>query len=369
MNKTVIKILQKVFVIHFYKVNAGFFLFCFVVLYGIVAPGMLISYHLSLIQGMIESPSFLAFVILFWLLYTFKCIDFLFIQLNDPRNNFFFSLHTLSFQKQFLYLFYVHTFLYLPIWGYASIVAFIAAKQGLYGSMIVVIICNIGMMLGATYLYWVRMQKKVFVFSKYALTTRVIFKKRLWMLPLWFIMKQRKQMLLITKIFTLLILYAFINLYESDQYDIRPLLLVMLMVAMSHCTVVLQIRQFEEVFLVFNRSLPISIPRRFLLTLLMFAILLIPELLFVWKAFPMHFNIADYPQLLFLPISTITFFYSLLFMNDIDTDGYFRIVFGVGTILFFIILYNPGLLLFIFILGLSYLLYNAHFFTFEKRLT
>ncbi len=369
MNKTVIKILQKVFIIHFYKVNAGFFLFCFVVLYGVVAPGMLISYHLSLIQGMIQSPSFLGFVIFFWLLYTIKCIDFLLMQLNDPRNSFFFSLHTLSNQQQFFYLLYVHTFIYLPVWGYASIVVIVAAKQGLYGSMFAVIFSNICLMAGAIFLYRIRLQKRVFIFTNLKLTTRVIFKKHLFMLPLWFIVNQRKQMLLITKIFSLLMLYAFINLYEPEQYDIRPLLLIMLMIAMAHCTIVLQIRQFEDFFLSFSRNLPISVPKRFVLTNLMFFIFLIPEFLFVWKAFPMHFNIIHYPQLLLLPISTIVFFYSILFMKDIDTDQYFRIVFGVSTILFFIILYNPGILLFIFILGLSYILYNSHFFTFEKRVT
>jgi hypothetical protein len=367
MNKTVVKILQNVFVIQFYKANTGFFLFCFVVLYGVVAPGMLISYHLSLIQGMIQSFSFLGFVILFWLLYTIKCIDYTVKQLNDPRQLFLFSLHTLSNQQQFFYLLYVHTLIYLPVWGYASIVAMIAAKQGFYGSMFVVIVSNISMMAGATYLYRIRLQRREFIFSKLMLTTRIIFKKHLFMLPVWFMLNQRKQMLLITKIFSFLILYAFINLYEPEQYDIRPLLLIMLMIAMAHCTIVLQIRQFEEVFLSFNRNLPISIPKRFVLIMLMFFILLLPELVFVWRAFPIHFIATDYPQILLLPVSIIVFFYSILLMRDIDSDSYFRIVFGIGAILFFIILYNPGILLSSFLTGISFILYSAHLFTFEEN--
>lgn len=367
MNKTVIKILQNVFVVQFYKANTGFFLFCFVVLYGVVAPGMLISYHLSLIQGMIQSFSFLGFVIVFWLLYTVKCIDYTDKQLNDPRQLFLFSLHTLSNQQQFFYLLYVHTLIYLPVWGYASIVAMIAAKQGFYGSMFIVIISNISMMAGATYLYRIRLQKREFIFSKLILTTRVIFKKYLFMLPVWFILKRRKQMLLITKIFSLLILYAFTNLYEPEQYDIRPLLLIMLMISMAHCTIILQIRQFEEVYVSFHRNLPIPIPIRFFLLILMFFILLLPELIFVWKAFPVHFLAFDYGQIVFLPISVILFFYSILLMNDIDSVGFLRIVFGIGAVLFFILLYNPGISLFILILGIAYILFHFHLFSFEKK--
>ena len=367
MNKTVIKILQKVFIIHFYKLNAGFFLFFFVVLYGVVAPGMLISYHLSLIQGMIQSASFLLFVIFFWLLYTIKCIDYTVKQLNNPVQLFLFSLHTLSNQQQFLYLLYIHTLIYLPVWGYASIVVIIAAKQGFYGSMFVVMLSNISMMLGATYLYRIQLQRREFIFSKLVFKAHVIFKKHLFALPLWFIVKQRKQMLLITKIFSLLILYAFINLYEPEQYDIRPLLLIMLMIALTHCTIVLQIRQFEEAYATFHRNLPIPITIRFILLILMILFLLLPEFIFVWKAFPAHFLAFDYGQIVFLPISVIIFFYCVLLMNDIDSGGFFRIVFGVGAILFFIILYNPGILLFIFILCIAYILYYFHLFTFEKR--
>jgi hypothetical protein len=367
MNKTIIKILQKVFIIHFYKLNAGFFLFGFVVLYGIVAPGMLISYHLSLMQGMIQSYSFLGFVIFFWLLYTMKCIDYTVKQLNDPKQIFLFALHTLSNQQQFFYLLYVHTLIYLPVGLYASIVAMIAAKQGFYGSMFAVITSNILMMAGATYLYRIRLQRRAFIFFTLMPEIHFRFKKQLCMLPLWFLMNHRKQMLLITKIFSLLLLYAFTNLYEPEQYDVRPILLIMLMIAMAHCTIVLQIRQFEESFLSFNRNLPVSILKRFVGMLWMFIILLLPEFLFVWKAFPIHFMVTDYPQIVLVPVSGMAFFYSILLMDDIDAESYYRIVFGMAAILFFIILYNPGILLFAFLTGISFILYGSHLFSFERR--
>ena len=367
MNKVVITILQRVLINHFYKMNAGFFLFGFFVIYGVVAPGQLISYHLSLIQGMIQSPEFLGFVIVLWFLYTLKCINYTVKQLNEPRQFFLFSLHTLSNKQQFIYLLYVHLLIYMPVLLYAITVTVIAAKQHFYWATIEIIISNISMILLATFTYRFSLQKKEFFISKFLPQIHFPFHKPLFFMPLWFIWIRRKQMLFITKLFSLLLLYGFINLYEPEQHDIRPLLLIVLLTGMAHCTLVLQIRLFKEAFLPFSRNLPIPVIKRFGSLLLLFVLLLLPELVLVWKAFPLHFRVSDFPQLLLLAISLPAFFYSILLMNEMDAGSYFRIVFGTGTVLFFLILYNPGMLLPVFLTGISFVLFSFHFYTFEKR--
>ena len=153
MHKAVFNILQKVLVNHFYKVNAGFFLFFFFLLFGVVKGGQLIDYHLSLIQGMIESAVFLACVIFIWLLYTLKCVNHITKQLTEPRQRFLITLNTLSAKEQYLYMLFVHVQVYMPVLLYSLLVASIAARQHLFGSMWVVLISNMAMIFFSAIIY------------------------------------------------------------------------------------------------------------------------------------------------------------------------------------------------------------------------
>ncbi len=365
MNKITHHILQRVLVFHFYRVNAGFFFFWFFLLFGV--PAQVLSFHLSLIQGMIQSYVFLACTLFIWLLYTLKCINYTIKQLNDPRQNFLIVLNTLTHKEQFRYMLFVHIQLSLPLWVYAGVVAVIATQQQFYGSMITVILSNITMIFLSATVYRFYLRKKSLTISIPQPRVFNSFRKPLFTIPLWFIWKERKQMLLVTKLFSLLLLYAFINLYEPDLPDIRPILLIMMLVAMAHCNIVSHIRSFEEIFLSFGRSFPIPLILRFGLLLITYSILLLPEFVFIWKGYPVHFTIVGFVELFLLAIALLSFYHSLLLMNDIDQDSYFRIVFMAGAVLFFIILYNPGIFLPLVVLGLSGILFASHFYTYEKR--
>ncbi|MEO8173263.1 MAG: hypothetical protein ABI581_09280 [Sediminibacterium sp.] len=365
MHKAAIHILQPVLVNHFYKVNAGFFLFCFFILFGVVSGGQLISYHLSLIQGMIGSPVFLSCVIFIWLLYTFKCVNYIARQISDPRQTFLFVLNTLPGSKQFRLMLFVHLMVYMPVLIYAMIVAGVAAKQHHFGAMTAVIISNVLMIGLSAYLYTSYLGKRVtgIHFSIPGITLP----KPFFLVPLWFIWKERKQMLLVTKLFSFALLYGFINLYEPDKPDARPLLLIMMLIATAHSAITLHIRSFEEDRFAFSKQFPVSLPKRFGFLLILYLLLLSPELLFMWKGFPLHFRLRDLPQIVLLTTSIPCFFYSILLMNDTDAKGYYRVVFLTCAVLFFVLLYDPGILLPAFIAGISFVLFHSHFYTFEKR--
>jgi len=50
-----------------------------------------------------------------------------------------------------------------------------------------------------------------------------------------------------------------------------------------------------------------------------------------------------------------------------DTDAFYKIVFAILAILFFVILYNPGILLECVLLAVSYGLYASYYYDFEKK--
>ena len=366
----VINILQRTLITHFYKTNAGFFLAAFFFLFGVIAQGQVIMYHLSLIHGIIESQVFTAIVIVIWFLYTLKCVDYIIKQLNEPRQLFLFCLNNVPEKKQYIYMLYVHVLVYMPVLLYAIIVAVIAAKEHRYICMIEVIVSNSIMIAIAAYAYFAALQKrKTIVSSLHWPFKKKYYPKPLPVIPLLHLWHNKKQMLLVTKTFSLLLLYGFIALYEPERYDIRPLLLIVMVISTAHCSIVFQTRLFEDEYLLFSRALPLSIIKRFLFLIAMYGLLLLPELLFVWKAFPLHFSAADYSQLLVLAIAIPVLLHAVLLTGDIDADSYVRIVFGIAAVLFFVLLYNPGILLAIFIMGISFVLFHSHFYTFEKRHT
>jgi hypothetical protein len=86
----------KILVKSFYQQNAGFFLFIFVLFFGVVAPSQQLTYHYMLIRGMLETPLFLGIVLFIWLLYALKTSRFVLSVLDEPESHFLYSLVALS---------------------------------------------------------------------------------------------------------------------------------------------------------------------------------------------------------------------------------------------------------------------------------
>jgi hypothetical protein len=99
----------------------------------------------------------------------------------------------------------------------------------------------------------------------------------------------------------------------------------------------------------------------------MYACLLLPELIFLFKGIPMHFLLPDYPQLFLQLIALLCMFHVILLLDDTSKEQLIRTVFGICTGCFFILLYNPGLILSAAILALSSALYSTYYYNCEKR--
>ena len=100
---------------------------------------------------------------------------------------------------------------------------------------------------------------------------------------------------------------------------------------------------------------------------MMYILLLLPELIFVWKAWPVFFHFADYFQLALSAVSLLLLLHTILLTGNITMDEFIKIVFAVAMSLFFIILYNPGIILPLFILLISVALFYSYYYEFEKE--
>jgi hypothetical protein len=147
--------------------------------------------------------------------------------------------------------------------------------------------------------------------------------------PLCFLLKNRKQMLVLTKVFSVLFLYFFIQLFEPNAYDLRPIQLCLLVIAASHAAIILHVREFELQFLSFDKNLPLTLFSRFLKTLLMFFCLMLPEFIILIKGIGVQYQLLAYPQLLLFIMALLCLFYVVLLTDDMNMDQMIRTVFGI----------------------------------------
>ena len=152
------RILQRVVVNHFYTVNGGFFLFGFFVLFGL--PYQPLHFHRSLINGIIESQHFLGVVMIVWVLYCLKCIDYTSRHLAAPRQNFLFCLNNVGAKRIYGYLVYVQFCMYLPVLVYATCMVGAALQKKFWWVAAEVVLFTLAALLLPAWFYLLVIQKR-----------------------------------------------------------------------------------------------------------------------------------------------------------------------------------------------------------------
>lgn len=368
--RIIAKILQSVLVNHFYKLNAGFFIFLFFALFGVVRGGQLIEFHLGLIQAILGAPLFLGMILFLWGLYSIKCINYITKRLMEPDLNFLSCLNSLTKKQLWYWMCFVHFEVYLPVIAYVVVIINVAIRAHQYQQALIILFFNILFFIVAVWQYFntIQQRSKETLLWKISIPSLPI-KKPVFLYSLIYIWKERKLMLLLTKLFTMVYLYGFMEFYEPYRYDIRPILLSILLVLAAHMTLIFEMRIFENEYLLFSRNLPIGIIKRFVQSLALFMVLLIPELLFIWKGYPLHFSVTDYTQIVLMVLAIPTFMHAILYTYSMLLEEYMRLVFAFVAALFFLILYDLGILLFVFVLLLAFVFFYFHFYEFEKANT
>jgi hypothetical protein len=117
-----IRLFIKMFVRRFYVQNSGFFLFLFVILFGVVHGGLLLTYHYELIMGMLEIGTAFIFVLFAWLLYFIKCAQFVLKTVASPDSFFLNLLNQTAYKKRFALFLKLQLLICLPVIGYTIVI-------------------------------------------------------------------------------------------------------------------------------------------------------------------------------------------------------------------------------------------------------
>jgi hypothetical protein len=352
-------ILWKVLIRQYYRQNAGFFLFFFLLFFGIVAPSQQLAYHYAIILGILQAPAMLALVLFCWLLYAIKCIRWISAVQQSPDHGFLLVLPVVGRSRTYRLMLEIQVILFLPVIGYAMAVIAVAAMKGSW-SVIVVVACfilSICLLSAALYRYALFYPDRVPhlpVLRKKVRKAKTFY----WSILFRGLLAQHKIMLGAVKLFSCGILYLLLKIQTPDDYDIRMPFLVFSVALLGHGIVIYGTRRMEEEKLLFYRGMPLSLFERLLQYMVLYFLVFIPEIITIAWLMPDHIRIKDAFGFVSAGYSTLLLLNSCQFIVSLQRSDLIKLSVGIFGILYFGVLSDN----LIFISGLFLLTAGSLFF-------
>ncbi|MER2996374.1 hypothetical protein [Pontibacter populi] len=278
-----VSLLFKTLVIQFYKVNAGFFLFVFLVLFGIMDAREIVLFHVSLMQAIVGTVTGLLVALSVWALYNYKCVVFVLNNLDKPQNSFLIQLQAFSASKQVLVFLFCQLIVYLPVLMYAVFVVSIGVENGEFIKSATIVLFLLLMCFGSAYLY----SRKINSFHKPGVAIQIWFpfsgkiSKQPVLFLTYHLLHERKLAWVALKVFSSLIFYLVFVRHYND-FSLGYFRLLFLIATIAHSMLVFYSFEFVEKQLAFTRNLPLTRTYRLLFYLCAYLFMLLPEFCWMW---------------------------------------------------------------------------------------
>jgi hypothetical protein len=326
-------ILHKMLVKAFYRQQAGFFLFIFLVFFGIVQPSTQIYFHYSLIRGMLETPAFMALVGLAWVGYGLKVRRFVTGVLENPGARLLYKINALPPGRVLRCCWLVQMLLFLPVLGYALIVAGVATHRKQEAQALGIV----GFVLLLILLATMEMRHRLkYPGSGKDDTTRPLQRRftPYWSILLRYLFAENAGLLAVIKVFGCALLYLFLRLQDPGDYDLRMPFLAYSLAIFGHGILLYHCRQLETTRLVCYRSLPVSVIRRFGQYGLFCFLLLIPETGVLGWLTPHPIQVIDSLAFMLSGYSLLLLLNSLLLAFSLTATDYLKACLALFGILY-----------------------------------
>ena len=329
----------------FYRQNAGFFLFIFLVFFGVVAPSQQLAYHYALILGMLDSPLALGIVLLAWLLYAEKCHHWVRSLIESPDHSYLQLLSRLNKRSSFCLLLIVQVILYLPVWLYALAVTGVAIYKGqvVIGIGVQLYILLLCVVSAARYQYGLMNPgSEPLKWPKWMRAPEWLLGKkkgpRYWSFFIRYLFYDGKALVLGIKLTGCALLYLLLRERDPVYYDIRMPFLLYTIVLFGHGVLIYRCRVLEEKSLVFYRGLPVSLLQRALQYGVLYFLVLLPEMLTLCWLTPVFIRWKDTLGFILSGYSLLLLLNSVLFVAPLKMSDFLKLSLGIFGILYFCVL-------------------------------
>lgn len=328
--------LNKTLAWNFYRQNAGFFMFLFLVFFGVIAPSQQPAYHYALIRGMLAAPAFLTLVCAAWLLYALKIASFINGLFGSPEYVFLCLLNAIPRGRRYGLLLAIQGLLFIPVLAYSSVVAWVAWQKGAWPTAIFVLAYVIALCLlaAAWYLYRLARPKIQHCSVRQGSFSAKTASRHLpyWSILLRFLVISNPALLAGIKGFGCLILYLLLSAQTPGDYDLRMPYLVYSLAIFGHGILLFRCRALEITRLLYYLTLPISLKRRFGQYCLLYFLLLVPEILVLGWLTPDPIRLMDVLQMGLSGYSILLLMNSCLLFIPLEPGALLRlclVIFGI----------------------------------------
>jgi hypothetical protein len=306
----------------FYQQHAGFFLMGFYLLFGIVEPSQLISYHKALLLAGLSSPVGLALVCVSWLLYCAKVHYFIRQKLALAQYNFINEVASLDKKPQLKLWLAFYSVMLVPIIIYVFALIWISVYYGLFLSLIFILAVFSALAVGLSFLSYRSVTFGFLKEERHQINSYIQVKRPFFSWPLFHLLNEQPLMLLMCKTLSLVFFKSMLWMFADVGHDTRVLLVALLASVLCHSVLVFTLLKFEIAYLNFSKSLQISTYKRLLGWLMIFGIILLPEWTFLMLS--SEYDVYAIINGFLFGFAGLLFLLSLLYYVRLNMDIYLR---------------------------------------------
>ena len=329
-------LLFRLLVARFYRINAGFFLVILIVFFGLMSAKEVVMLHTAIMEAVTGSALFCGISLCVFLLYNFKCIAFCMRELDAPESGFLYNMQGVNSTKQYLLFLQCHTANYLPFLVYGAFTVYIGVSGHNYFLAGVIGAWQLLMCLAGAYICFYKVnftwKKPMVTLPEYNLFPR----KSYSMYLVYYSLYNRKGAFIAIKIFSLLLLQFLVSL-NADKVSRENICFVILFVVSAHALLPLYYSRFIEQELSYLRNMPLSLWYRYSVYVITYAIIFIPELLFLLWNEHQVMSIWVIISLYCIAVSRLCLYTSLQYFQKLNTDKYTLLVFALFFVTFMLL--------------------------------
>lgn len=364
------KYLIKSFGKEFYKINAGFLITSFILIFGYgifiktaghIPAGQERTIYLVLLLSFIQSPIITLLACSLWLIYTLKCWIYIWkTSLLNEHSFWRYSANALPLSQQFIGWCLFQCYLFIPLviyWILATIYGL------LVGDLLIPLITCLYLLILIVFSSLVYLYR--FNFSKFEREDRFNlvslvrkFPKGLFNAFFYEILLRQKIPFLITKAFSALVLFGSLALMSDIDEPLRLTAIIAITLVINHCILVYLEYSFSGYHLYFIQQLPYSRIKRYLNLIFTYFILLLPE--YIWMCY--MFPIAIAFLFVLLNLSGLLFIRSILYFNTASMKSFLKYTFIWFSTALMLILFDLEWVLILLNLLVSFLCFHLTFY-------
>jgi hypothetical protein len=362
---SVLNIMIRSLVAPFYKSHAGLLFFVFFVMFGIIESTQIKLYHESLIFGMLTSGIFMIVVLVVWLLYAAKSVHFILKTSSEDSYLFLHNLAAMPAKQSFWYFFSVAFLTFIPVFAYTLAIYSIGIQNKFYQEVTIIFLFQLALWLASA---WI-MNHSARTKHKASLITlpsySIPFQQTSVGMYVAYLIKEEKSALFLSKAFSIILIYIVKETLEAGD-DFRIIGITWMFAMLSHAFLIQKIKVFEDQYLSWTRNLPIARLHIFLKYLLLYILLMVPEILLLMGSIGKGLNLL---QLILLPLLSSGFLlaiHSYLYKRNRDPDQFVTYLFWLFIGCFMGVLSKQIWVLTFILLAASFILLWRRYYVYES---